>query len=270
MEERCTIFLHIPKAAGSTLNTAFRWRYRSQMLTLTTLNKPLDAIEEFPWEKRAQARIVAGHVHYGIHEYIPRRCEYVTILREPVARVLSLYKYILRTTTHPLHDRFRRSAVGLEEYASGDMDGNQVDNGQTRQVAGIQSGDVGPDVLDAALRNLETFRVVGLMERFDESFILLRRALAWRVPIYVTRNASESGPKVEVTDEAIRIIGERNQADFALYEAAQRRFARDVEKAGPSYEREVSLFTRLNPLCDVVARRAEEAFIQARRSTRRS
>ena len=47
--------------------------------------------------------------------------------------------------------------------------------------------------LAQAKRNLDRFLVVGLTERFDESFILIRRALGWRLPMYERHNVSKAG-----------------------------------------------------------------------------
>lgn len=103
---------------------------------------------------------------YGAHEHMPVRCEYVTVLRHPVERVVSVYKQIVKDQRHMLHDRVMGSRIGLEEYVESGMDEGQTENSQTRQLSGRQFGVVDAAALDEAKRNLEKFRVVGLTERF--------------------------------------------------------------------------------------------------------
>src|SRR5438552_56568 len=95
----CVLFLHIPKTAGKTFRSTLSVNYpRRETIHLDILDRPLDKeMEAIPAEARARARLVWGHMPYGVHAYVPRTCEYVTVLREPVARAVSTYKYILRS-----------------------------------------------------------------------------------------------------------------------------------------------------------------------------
>ena len=186
--------------------------------------------------ERADARVVMGHLHYGVHEYIPQECEYITVLREPVARVASLYTYILGHPKHALHADLARSNTPLEDFLRIDP---SVDNHQTRMVSGRGGGELtsrsaeplGPEALEEAKRNLERFLVVGLTERFDESFILIRRALGWKLPYYLTANVT-TRPK-PATQDALEQIRERNQLDLELYDFANQRLSRSRRRAGP-------------------------------------
>ena len=68
---------------------ALRYKYPAQTLFLDSLYAPLELIEEIPLERRRRARAVTGHLHYGVHRHMPQTCEYITMLRDPVARVVS-------------------------------------------------------------------------------------------------------------------------------------------------------------------------------------
>ena len=126
------------------------------------------------------------------------------MLREPVARVASLYTYILGHPKHALHADLVRSKTPLEDFLRIDP---SVDNHQTRMVSGRGGGELtsrsaeplGPEALEEAKRNLDRFLVVGLTERFDETFILIRRALGWKLPYYLTANVT-TRPKPATQD----------------------------------------------------------------------
>lgn len=247
MTDRCTIYIHVPKTGGATLRRVFHRQYGDRVLALNTLAGSLSQISEVPYEVRARTKLVLGHVPYGIHEYIPKECVYVTVLRDPVERVLSLYKFIARERHHPLYHRFGRFRGSLEEYVSTDADRNQIDNGQTRQIAGtpIEVEKVMVSDLETARSNLGSFLVVGLTERFDESFVLIRRALGWPMSWYKTEGTSPRA-KMQVSAAAVEIIRERNRYDIELYNFASNIFSRQVAEQPASFGTEVAIFRALN------------------------
>ncbi len=255
-DDYCLVFLHIPKTAGGTLGHALRWNFRQrERIQLNTLDRPLDEeMEGIALEKRSTARLLGGHMPYGAHRHIPRHCEYITVLREPIDRVISVYKFILRTPSHVLHDRVVGAQIGLEEYVESGMDEGQTENSQTRQLSGRQFGALDREALEEAKRNLEGFLVVGLTERFEETFVLLRRTLRLRLPFYATRNVS---PPLEVPGRAVELIRERNELDLELYTFARDLFSERVGRQGKSFGFEASMFRALRPLSRVVGGRAD-------------
>jgi hypothetical protein len=244
----CIIFLHLPKTGGVTLRTTLKWKYAPDMLTFETLTKPAESLGEVPLSERRNARVLTGHLHYGVHDYIPQRCEYITLLREPIARVISYYYYILGHPKHWRHAELVRSGMTLNEFVRTSAE-RGIENDQTRMLSGrgageLDAGSLGREALDEAKRNLERFLVVGLTERFDESFILIRRALGWKLPLYVTANVS-TRPK-PASEAAVELIRQRNQLDLELYEFARELFSAAVEREAESLRREVAIFRTLN------------------------
>ena len=256
MHDECLLFLHIPKTGGTSLTTAIRWQYRriprSRIIRFDALSKPPDEIERIPLEVRSRARLVMGHFYYGIHDHIPQGCSYVTLLREPVARVISRYKHIVRNPSDHFHDLVTRSHMSLEDYARSDFDSNQLENGQTRQLAGIWPDNTDDDALATAKANLSGFLAVGLVERFDESLALFRSLLGWGTPVYLKRNF-EARTTVTVSTRAVELIQERNRQDLELYRYAQERFAQLVEEAGRSFGRQLRTLKVTNRIANAVA-----------------
>lgn len=97
------VFLHVPKTGGSTINRHLKMnleydetfvhlggggaRYREEM------DRP-DWEDRSP-EERNRARVLTGHrARYGIHQLVPDRTpRYVTVQREPAARIMSTYNF---------------------------------------------------------------------------------------------------------------------------------------------------------------------------------
>jgi hypothetical protein len=105
MDRQALIFLHIPKTAGTTLNRIIEWQYNP--LSIFTLDPyrfraTAERFMTLSEERRRRIQVVRGHLYYGLHETSPAGATYITMLREPVARFLSSYYFILRRPLHPL------------------------------------------------------------------------------------------------------------------------------------------------------------------------
>lgn len=263
--KQCLVFLHVPKTGGQTVkNPLIRNFPRSERIHLDILDRRLDeAMNSIPLERRSHARLVWGHIPYGVHHYLPQRCEYFTILREPIARVVSVYKYILRTRDHVLHDRVATVGIPFEEYLESGMDKGQTENSQTRQLSGRQFGLLDRTALLEAKHNLEASLVVGLTERFEETFVLLRRALGLRMPYYITTNVS---PPYDVSDRAVELARERNELDFELYRFACDLFAAQLSRQDRSFGLEVSAYRALRPLSRAAAGRTASVLRRLKRA----
>jgi len=228
-EEGTTIFLHIPKSAGQTLFKILDREYKqSNIYTFQggrqRLAQSIGEFEKLPMAQRNKYLLLRGHMKFGIHQMITRPFTYITIIREPVARILSHYHYVLRTPTHALHKQVLSSGMGLKEYVANGLS-TELNNGQVRLIAGVGSdlpfGQGKDDLLQEAIHNLEThFSVVGLTERFDDTILLMHQQLKWsKIPYYVKRNVTQSGAfHKRIDSEPIDVIRQYNALDVALYE----------------------------------------------------
>jgi hypothetical protein len=166
------------------------------------------------------------------------------MLRDPVARIVSHFHYVIRTPYHYLHDLVVNGKISLEEYATGKLS-SELNNGQTKQIAGPSTGS--NNVLDCAKENLRHhFVAAGLTERFDESLILFRRFLGWSTVFYMPRNVApgeRSG--YAISTETTELIAQHNQLDVQLYGFAQQLFEAQFTAAGCTNE-EVLRFQIMN------------------------
>jgi len=238
--EPTVIFLHIPKSAGQTLFQILNREYkRSNIYTFQGGRQRLAAsIEEFeklPIGDRNHYRLLRGHVKFGIHHLIDRPFTYVTILRDPVSRIVSHYYYVLRTPAHALHEMVTSTGMDIERYILSGLS-TELNNGQVRLISGIGSslpfGQCNSSLLEKAITNLEThFSVVGLTERFDDSILLMSQNLDWhKSPYYIKRNVTKSRDyEIELTVEMVDAIRRYNVLDLKLYEYAAKQFKQAVK-----------------------------------------
>lgn len=252
------IFLHIGKTAGTTIRQILRKQY-SPAETLLIRSRPLRAdrpedrptrestiayFASLPDFQRARPSLVLGHTIYGLHRHIPRPARYITLLRDPVGLTISQYNYVARNPNHPLHDE--ASYRSLEAFVTSGVT-LEADNSQTRAIAGDTTTPFGgctEAMLTSAKSHIEEhFSVAGLVERFDESLLLLQRALGWTNPYYVPANVTaKKGP---VTDEVLALIRDQNRLDLELNAWATERLDEAIAES-PGFAEDLERFRRSN------------------------
>jgi hypothetical protein len=244
------IFLHIPKAAGATLNVILRRHFTEDETYRIDGRNVAASIERFknlPQAERERIRLLAGHQGYGLHAYLGTPSTYVTLLRDPVDRAVSHYYYARSAPGHYLHDEIVSKGIGLEDYPKL---AEEVRNGQTRMLAGsdgVTSDACGRRELELAKGRLaESFSGVGICEEFDRSLMLLKRRLGLRRIHYDRINVTPGRPRrAEVPRSAVDAIERSNESDMELYEFALARF-KEACAGASGLDREVRSLRRRN------------------------
>ena len=254
-QEQAVIFVHIPKAAGTTLRKIIERQYKPT--AIFTVQESIEEFKKLPEAQRTAIRCLMGHMRFGAHELLPRVSIYITVLRDPLDRVISHYYYVLRSPDNVLHNDVVSKSMSLKDFVCSGMT-PELDNGQTRRLSGVGHsigfGQCSTELLVSAKRNLrEQFAVVGLAERFDETLILLKRALGWRVPLYVKENVTRNRPpREEISDDILAVMEKYNKLDIELYRYAQNIFEEQIGEKKPSFERELKAFRLLNTLYSAI------------------
>jgi hypothetical protein len=245
------VLVHIQKTAGTTLRRILERRYPPESIYhcyLKTNQEARDGFAQLPAEAKHRVRCVLGHVYFGFGELVPSPVTYLTILRDPVERILSLYHYILRQPDHRLHAEMTAQHTTLEEFVSRD-DEVEVNNMQTRMIAGyLGDGAVPPEMIAAAQANLENrFLLAGITERFDEFLMLINRELAWPREFFESKNVDPNrSHRTNLPDSVVDTINAHNQLDLDLYAFADRRLDEALERAGPAFRLQARLFGLAN------------------------
>ena len=241
------IFTHMPKAAGTSLVAAIKRQYKNpKVLDLGRhpVKKYVDQYSTLLEEERANIDLVVGHYPFGLHSLIPRPCVYITMLREPIARVVSHYYQVLRDPSHYAYERGFSPKMSLYEYVESGVAEEEISNGQTRFMAGLRPD--ADNMLDSAIQNGEAcYKVVGIAEQFDQSLMLMRRELNWQLPVYHSRHVYGQ-ERAANSEKAIKAIKRKNELDLQLYEHFANRFQDEIDKQ-ISFERwEVHAFQLIN------------------------
>src|ERR1043165_8896095 len=93
------IFLHVPKTAGTTLNRLIEWEY--PLFEMYSVDPVLfrwsaSHLWRLPQRRLKRTRMFKGHMLFGLHEILPQPATYITVLRDPIERVISAF-YFMRS-----------------------------------------------------------------------------------------------------------------------------------------------------------------------------
>jgi hypothetical protein len=245
------IFVHLPKAAGSTLARIIERQYSREAVLHLRDSIHGEEILALPPAGIENLKAVFGHFYFGVHTYLSRPATYLTLLRDPVRRVISHYRFVRNDPGHYLYPAARELSLG--EYVT-DCGQAEPNNDQTRLLAGSEyareDGTWSAEMLPAAKMNLRGhFSAVGLVEEFDRSLILMKRVFGWRHPFYVPENVSrQQMDKDLLSAETMNLIRDYNQLDVQLYDYGKQIFETQVRREGASLERELGFFRKVNSL----------------------
>lgn len=226
-------FVHIPKTAGSSFRAEL-----AEMLApnanVTAYDGTHDAFDvrrrraiagfaadRTPW------RFASGHMPCAMLGPVAARgAKLFTMLRDPVARVISDYRY-QTTPQHPDHAAFRARCPTIEAYLD--------EPGERDKMLYFLAPHAGAGVAETVAHLLGSFAYVGSLETYDASFgtmmdLLDRDGTASK---FLRRSEADA---IEPTTALVERIRAAHQGDVALYAAMMvhvREAARLRAAAGP-------------------------------------
>jgi hypothetical protein len=179
------LFMHIPKTAGIAFREAIMGNYRDSAIAYLYGTPPgflVGDLRRLPLEQRRALRFVIGHFQYGIHHDLPREALYVTLVREPAARVLSQYLHLERTQPELLRPGNR--ILELEELLERKPH-IHFDNALVRHFGGVDehefpAGTINEELYQKALYYARTgFIFIGHQEFAADAYRWMSQRFGW-------------------------------------------------------------------------------------------
>ncbi len=272
MPRELVIFQHMPKTAGTSLRKAMLANYaRGEAELLYRGNEQTEAppprvpAEYREWyrtldpERRERMRLVASHSANCLTRFVDRPFRVVSLLRDPVDRVASLYSFFKWQATRddrPAWERDVGDELVRRNWSLADIYLNlggggpssspmhaftEFFNGQTRSV--LKPWDEGdalgywvgqPDeavgLKERALDLLTRQYVVGVQERYEQSLQLFASSFGWDNLAVHRLNVREPEPLDPETRELVAAHNEIDAELHAHFEAAVERFAAELHR----------------------------------------
>ena len=247
------IYLHIPKTAGTTVRSIFARQFPKNALCKVPNVIPMETFLALSPEQKRQYRCFFGHMVFGLHEHLAGSSIYISMLRNPVDRIISDYYHAKRNKEHGRYEQINANNWSLADYARFRAEEQGIANTETRFIsgqfgltAGAPFDPMPASALDTAKENIRTrFKAVGLQEQFDTSLILFKQVMGWKNVNYVRKNVGRNRPKNEAEPkETIQLIERLNALDMELYAHVEKLFNSQVDAQRDYFEREARKIQR--------------------------
>jgi hypothetical protein len=243
-------FYHIPKTGGMSLRSFLADQYPDADRCPAEDWRALAAYDQ---PTLARFRLFYGHLSANLKDYLPTGVRTATFLRSPVGRTVSTIRHLMRDPSfHPMHERFKgrtlREAIYDDELMLG------LQNAQTtllscdvpieemlaqarRQIAENRFVEMGslrwPSSLQKALRTLEGYDFVGLMDHFKDSLWAMCAQFGFAPPEVMpelNRATDEHLPR-DLDEKDIAHIRSFLVDDIELYDTMRRRAFSQTDRA---------------------------------------
>ena len=219
---RLVVFTHVPKTGGTTLKQILTIHYGQHFADhhprIQNLIEEIDQGEFDP----AQLLALSSHQPYGVHRKLAglsnRRILPITVVREPLARLISMYNFVTTFRPHRLHQATKNMDINeffrfaIEEGVS------EIGDSQSRLVGGRRR------TFSYAKEILETeYFAYTTLEGMSAMVEEVGQLLGWPVkPEEEKDRRANQSPKRQTwedvdSDIADKLI-EMNSEDLALYE----------------------------------------------------
>ena len=235
------LFLHIPKCAGNSIYSLLSEQFPrgSVYIPYKSTEENARLIAEMPDHERRRVRVVAAHMPYGAHQYFPD-ARYITVLRDPVDRVISSYYFSLGNPNDLGHKMIKEMKLDLAGFACLP----ELYNLQTRflmkhdfldktwPLKRPEAGISEDDMTDVKGR-LDRFALVGVVEEMPAVLRLMEIELGMSGLRNRFHNRTENRVGITDIDEGtLNLIRKANRHDIEIYEYSKRLFAEKCAKHG--------------------------------------
>ncbi len=224
--DRQLVYLHFPKTAGTS--------YAQHVVPILGNRLPLTGWREAEREDLDQFDFVHGHIYFDQVERLSDKPLMMTMLRHPIERIFSLYRFQKRRPQDPMYETV--NSMTFHEFVERRYGTQVYISMLTDTVSGEEEGPKpsrqGRERVELALERLERFEVLGITEYFPYSLLLLSRELNiepfWQIG--TANTAPTPTTRDDLEPETIKLLRQVAGADIEIYDRAVELFKERVRQ----------------------------------------
>lgn len=222
------LMLHLGKTGGSAFKTGYLVNCFEPSNLVMTANEPgaaeaIEQLESMTLTGRMRLKFVVGHYLKDILHLIPKPHRYMTILRNPVDRVISHYyhdKY-----HHHMQGSTRNTQIWQENLSLLDAaERFEYFNFQSHQILEFLGRDKSESASGTAELALDAFEIVGITEKLQPLAYYMHKRFKFPLKHVYYRNTRQELIDQFIPDHLKSEILARSNQDAHLYKVATERF----------------------------------------------
>lgn len=254
--KRTLIFQHLHRTGGTTVFSVMRRYFDGNAMhridkIMSNEKRSVERFLEFSQSERDNIKLLYGHLPFGLHIHFSNPCDYITIVRDPVERVLSEYARLMswRDPSH-IKNSGKTKGMSLKDFITSNF--AATNDYQTRVISGNwtdqyeEVSPIGEGKLAEAKQNLKKYFIgVGVTDRIDEAIVVFAKMFGWKNPYYFEKKYATNRDSA-VSQEYREIIREKNKLDAELYRFVGQMLDESIARYGSNFKRDLRRFQRMN------------------------
>lgn len=232
------IFEHIFKTAGTSFHhsyLSFAFSVEERFVIdgrLEENRRGIEGLKSLSAAEKRSLRIIAGH-NAELLRPVYRRSKYLTLVREPISRVISAY---LHAKYHPdmrkfLDNVIERDNISVADFVEEDLLAKRyagfcsVQNFQSRHLCGLPPLGADGTFTNKDLRQaFKRYRLIGLTEEFPKLLGVLHFQYGFPLILFNKRLIRKERSDFVLAKGEREVIEKYNRRDIRFYEMASERF----------------------------------------------
>jgi hypothetical protein len=221
------VFSHVPKSAGTSFDRFIAQFYELKDILhvnaadLNKLPQVVNLKNNFP-------KLISGHhpIHGLLYQLLPNeKIIHLSMMREPVSRVISYYNYISTREYHALHKQVKD--LGFDKFIHQDL--IEINNGQARRFSGTLHTNslLSDNELYFQAKNIidNCFTIVGVTEEINKFAQLISKKYKTKFSEVPKTNTSNVKIRLrDISSSQLKIIEQKNKVDIQLYKYVKHKF----------------------------------------------